>query len=382
MFSINRQSNGDPSQNAVQRRTRGRSLSVGVLLVLGLLSSACAGVGSASNGRGVTIRQSLLSARPDVRKASAADQSFEVQVPDGWRVSEGPDDSSLVLLRGDTQGEGIITVRSFQTGGLLSDAALSQVREGALEGLKQELRTVNFESQRTNTVGKNRVSQVQYHSHLRGSAVAGFLVLVNAPTGLYSINALAREEQLQPLQSAVQMLVSTLKGEAVSSEAVSQVFRAEGERFSFMLHPDWSVDEIQPSQGLSFHRFVARDGSSSAMMIAELQLPLTMPDLTQQGMDAIERGLFVQLQAEEPELLETRMTVMGGYPTSVRQWQYRSKGEWMYLNVAFQRTEKGVTAVSVTGPHAWMSLQQPAFEEVLQTFSYGKERKERPVASR
>lgn len=352
------------------------------LLALTLFSSACASQPPSAAGRTVSIRQTLIDNSGQVRKVTAPDNSYEVQVPVGWRVSEGLEEGTLVMLRGDSQNEGVITLRSFQTGMALSDDSLRQVKDGALEGLKQELHTVNVESQREQKISGKHVLQVQYHSHLRGTAVAGFLVVLSEDTALYSVNAVAPEDQLPALQSAVSLLITSLKGEAASSPAISQVYRPSDNHFSFVIPRDWAFDEAVPTSQLSFHRFVANDGSGSSMMVAELALPMTSVGLTSEGMEAIERGLFLQFQAERPELVETRMTVMGGYPTTVRQWQFRSQGEWMYLNAAIQRSEQGIMAVSAVGPHAWMSLQQSAFDQVLSTFSYGVPRTERPVASR
>lgn len=352
--------------------------------LLGVLGSALLCVGCATSGvhtgPDADLRQAVQASSSS--SVEAADGSFGVAVPSGWRVSEGDDEGVLVMMRGETQHQGVITVRSFVTDIQLDENALRSIQEGALEGLRREMPSLAVVSQREQVVAGRRIYSVRYDSRLRGEAAQGIFSLTYDSTGLYSVNAVSLASAFSETERGVGLILRTLQGKKAPSSAVSSVYRAPEDRFSFVVPSGWRFDEVLPSPQLSFHRFEAADGSQSRMLITEYQQALGGEALEAQGVEAIEKGLFALLKAEERELVLSKAVELGGRDAIQRQWQYKSAGEWYYLNSVTQLSEEGVTTLVVVGPHAWQDAQQPAFEQLVRTFAFGAEPLSPPMPGR
>ncbi|MFM7204473.1 MAG: hypothetical protein ACKO6N_27175 [Myxococcota bacterium] len=355
----------------------------GSWLTLGALMLSM--IGCATPTAHVTIHTDgyAAAALKDRPLIGAADGSFELRVPAGWRITDGAQEDTLVLLRGEAASEGVITVRSFEPSGELTDEVLTSIQEGAVEGLKRQLPGLMVTHVDVQAEANRTLHRVNYHSRLRGAPMSGRFALIYQEDGLFSVNAVTPEAYQDTLDSAMDGILMSLKGlkEKPQAPAVSEVYQAPQDKFSFVMPQGWQFDLIQPSAQVDFHRFEARDGTRARLMVVQAEIPLG-ERLNEKHITALERGLFTQLQADQPQLVKTEAITLSGQPAVARAWQFEREGQWHYLREVYQLRGSTLFSLTQSGPYAFQEAQDGAFDQVVRTFSVPDQKGRRSVARR
>lgn len=343
----------------------------GILVMCGLLS-ACAGLESMGagpgSGQGTTFSAMLGSSR-----VSAPDGTFSVEVPTDWRVSDSYDAEALLMLHGETEREGLITVRAFPDTARLDKRQIEEVRRIALESLRLELAEVRIEAEKDQRIAGRDVYQTMYYCRLRGVPVVGLYSLLVDASGLYSINAMMQESHVTQVNDAVSLILRTLQ--PVEGPVSGQNMRYDDPQkvFSFAPPVGWHFEHRRVVDNTSLHRFAAGDGSQARLVVARMETGTEQPQL--QELEArLERGLFAQLEVTEPTLKGVQQTQLGGLPARVKIWTFQSQGQTWYLYGVVQPGRSDVMAWAAAGPSDLLSRHEAVFKPSLQSLRFLRER--------
>jgi hypothetical protein len=311
---------------------------------------------------------------------SAPDGSFGVRVPDGWKLQQDRGGESIQLTLAADPKRGLMIVRSFPTSITPTAAAIAQVEEGVLEGLKQQTTSFELDGRRHLRVGGNPAFQLRYQCGIKGQPVNGTLTVVVSESGLYSVNMVAPAMTFSRAEDGLKQLLASLRIEPRLASAASYV-DPEG-AFSVTLPAGWNFQAYLPGPEMhrSFHSFAAADGSDSTLVVSRMVNDTITPSVSRRVIALVEDGMLSRLQARIDRVIDVRPIMLDGRPAVVRQLSLVAGLQSLYLYEVIQVSEHEVTAIVAHGLQPWLEQQRRSIEAFTGSFTFRSAPVERPAA--